>query len=54
VQRADLARALRAVALSTAVLAVPAAAYLVWRLAEFGQWLPNTAIAKAGGARSFV
>lgn len=47
--RADLARAVRAAALSVVVFAVPAGAYLVWRLAVFGEYLPNTAIAKSQG-----
>jgi hypothetical protein len=47
--RADLARAVRAVALSLLVFAVPAGAYLAWRLTVFGEYLPNTAIAKSQG-----
>jgi hypothetical protein len=46
-RRADLARAARAAALSLLVLAVPVGGYLAWRLAEFGEYLPNTAIAKS-------
>jgi hypothetical protein len=40
---------LGAAALSTVAFAVPFGAYLVWRLATFGQWLPTTAIAKSQG-----
>jgi hypothetical protein len=47
--RADLGRAVRAVALSMLVFAVPVGAYLAWRLAVFGEYLPNTAIAKSQG-----
>ncbi|GAA5126987.1 hypothetical protein [Pseudonocardia adelaidensis] len=47
--RADLGRAVRAAALSLLVFAVPTGAYLAWRLAVFGEYLPNTAIAKAQG-----
>jgi hypothetical protein len=39
----------RAAALSLLVFAVPTGAYLAWRLAVFGEYLPNTAIAKAQG-----
>jgi hypothetical protein len=35
--------------LSLLVFAVPAGAYLAWRLAVFGEYLPNTAIAKSQG-----
>jgi hypothetical protein len=48
-RRADLTRAVRAAVLSVVVFAVPAGAYLAWRLATFGEYLPNTAIAKAQG-----
>ncbi|OZM82334.1 hypothetical protein [Pseudonocardia sp. MH-G8] len=48
-RRADLTRAARAVALSVLVFAVPVGAYLAWRLATFGEYLPNTAIAKSQG-----
>jgi hypothetical protein len=47
--RADLGRAVRATALSLLVLAVPVGGYLAWRLAVFGEYLPNTAIAKSQG-----
>lgn len=47
--RADVGRALRAVALSSLVFAVPVGAYVGWRLAVFGEYLPNTAVAKAQG-----
>ena len=36
-------------ALSTAAFAVPFGAYLAWRLATFGQWVPTTAVAKSQG-----
>jgi hypothetical protein len=42
-------RELGAAALSTVAFAVPFGAYLAWRLATFGQWLPTTAIAKSQG-----
>jgi hypothetical protein len=48
-RRADLVRAVRAAVLSLLVFAVPAGAYLAWRIAVFGQYLPNTAIAKSQG-----
>ncbi|MDF9815675.1 hypothetical protein [Streptomyces sp. SPB162] len=41
------AGSVRAVALSTATFVVPYAAHLLWRHAEFGRWVPNTAVAKA-------
>ncbi|MDJ0342555.1 hypothetical protein [Streptomyces sp. PH10-H1] len=41
------AGAFRSAALSTAAFAVPYAAHLLWRHAEFGRWIPNTAVAKA-------
>ncbi|MFG2496600.1 hypothetical protein ACGFSB_00015 [Streptomyces sp. NPDC048441] len=42
-----LARAARAVALSCGTFALPYAAFLLWRRATFGIWVPNTAVAKA-------
>jgi hypothetical protein len=36
-------------ALSVAAFAVPFGAYLAWRFATFGQWLPTTAVAKSQG-----
>ncbi|MHA6629049.1 hypothetical protein ACU61A_26740 [Pseudonocardia sichuanensis] len=48
-RRADLARAVRSVVLGVLVFAVPVGAYLAWRLATFGEYLPNTAIAKSQG-----
>jgi hypothetical protein len=42
-------RELGAAVLSAVAFAVPFGAYLVWRLATFGQWLPTTAIAKSQG-----
>ena len=47
--RSDLARAVRVAALSVLVFAVPVGAYLAWRLVVFGEYLPNTAIAKSQG-----
>jgi hypothetical protein len=46
---ADVRRAVRAAALGLLVFAVPTGAYLVWRLVVFGEYLPNTAIAKSQG-----
>jgi hypothetical protein len=48
-QPARVARAALAVVVSTVAFAVPAGAYLAWRLATFGEYLPNTALAKAQG-----
>lgn len=48
-RRAELGTAARAVVVSSVAFAVPAGAYLVWRLVTFGQWLPNTALAKSQG-----
>jgi hypothetical protein len=42
-------RSVGAGALSIVAFAVPFGAYLAWRLATFGQWLPTTAIAKSQG-----
>ncbi len=42
-------RSLGAGALSILAFAVPFGAYLAWRLATFGQWVPTTAIAKSQG-----
>ena len=47
--RHDLRPAVRVAALSVLVFAVPTLAYLAWRLAVFGEFVPNTAIAKAQG-----
>lgn len=41
------AGSVRAVALATAAFAVPYTGHLLWRHAEFGRWVPNTAVAKA-------
>ncbi|MFG2653592.1 hypothetical protein [Streptomyces sp. NPDC048425] len=46
-RRRDLARSLRASALHAGVVAVPYGAFLLWRHAVFGLWVPNTAVAKA-------
>jgi hypothetical protein len=48
-RRDDLGRAVRAAAVSVLVFVVPTGAYLAWRLAMFGEYLPNTAIAKSQG-----
>ena len=48
-RRGELGRALAATAVSVGVCAVPVGGYLMWRLATFGQYLPNTAVAKAQG-----
>lgn len=42
-----LARTVRAVALSCGTFTLPYAAFLLWRRATFGLWVPNTAVAKA-------
>lgn len=46
---AELGAVVRAVVISAVAFAVPAGAYLGWRLATFGEWLPNTALAKSQG-----
>ncbi|MEU6661060.1 hypothetical protein [Streptomyces sp. NPDC046821] len=46
-RRRDLARSVRALALHAGVVAVPYGAFLLWRHAVFGLWVPNTAVAKA-------
>lgn len=46
-RRDRLARAARATALSCGTFALPYAAFLLWRRATFGLWVPNTAVAKA-------
>ncbi|MEJ3658058.1 hypothetical protein WEH80_34350 [Actinomycetes bacterium KLBMP 9759] len=46
VRRDRLGRTALAVALSCAAFVVPFGAYLGWRVLTFGEWLPNTAIAK--------
>ncbi|WP_232661455.1 hypothetical protein [Pseudonocardia sp. TRM90224] len=46
VNRGGVARMVASIALSTAAFAVPFGAYLAWRVAVFGAWLPNTAVAK--------
>ncbi len=48
-QPARAARAALAVVVSTVAFTVPAGAYLAWRRATFGEYLPNTALAKAQG-----
>ncbi|MGW7273215.1 hypothetical protein ACWGH5_22140 [Streptomyces sp. NPDC054864] len=46
-RRDGIAPAVRAAALSCATFALPYAAFLLWRHATFGLWVPNTAVAKA-------
>ncbi|SEL08872.1 hypothetical protein [Streptacidiphilus jiangxiensis] len=45
-----VARLLRPTALEVAVFGLPYGVFLLWRRAEFGQWVPNTAVAKSQGA----
>ena len=45
--RPSLAQAARKVLVNMAVFAAPVGSYLLWRVINFGRWLPNTAIAKA-------
>jgi hypothetical protein len=47
--RGGLGRVLVAAATATAAFAVPTALYLAWRVATFGAYLPNTALAKSQG-----
>jgi hypothetical protein len=47
--RGRLSRAAAACAVSVGVFAVPVGGYLLWRITTFGQYLPNTAVAKAQG-----
>ncbi|MFH8485366.1 hypothetical protein [Streptomyces longisporoflavus] len=46
-RRERLARSARMAALSCGTFALPYAAFLLWRRATFGLWVPNTAVAKA-------
>ncbi|GAA1396057.1 hypothetical protein GCM10009613_46650 [Pseudonocardia kongjuensis] len=46
-RRGTLRRVAAAATLSVVAFAVPYGAYLAWRLATFGLWVPNTAVAKA-------
>ncbi|GAA1939997.1 hypothetical protein GCM10009837_77660 [Streptomyces durmitorensis] len=46
-RRDGIARAVRAAALSCGTFALPYGAFLLWRRATFGLWVPNTAVAKA-------
>lgn len=48
-RRAEFGHAVRVVVTGTVAFAVPAGAYLAWRLVTFGEWLPNTALAKSQG-----
>ncbi|WP_250548778.1 hypothetical protein [Pseudonocardia sp. H11422] len=48
-QRRRLLAATGAIGVSVAVFAVPTGAYLWWRVATFGEYLPNTALAKSQG-----
>lgn len=54
VTRSTLRAGLRAVLVAAAAAAVPVAAFLAWRHAVFGQWLPNTATAKSQGGVSIL
>ena len=44
----------RYAAIGTAAFAVPLGAFLVWRYATFGEFVPNTAIAKAQGLPDLI
>jgi len=48
-RRETLGRAVAASAISVAAFAAPVGAYLGWRIATFGEYLPNTALAKSQG-----
>ncbi len=48
-RRGGFSAAVRATAWSLVAFAVPFGAHLAWRLATFGHWLPNTAVAKSQG-----
>ncbi|SFM70610.1 hypothetical protein SAMN05216207_100252 [Pseudonocardia ammonioxydans] len=48
-RRDTIGRAVAAAGLSLLVFAVPYGGYLAWRVATFGLWVPNTAVAKAQG-----
>jgi hypothetical protein len=48
-RRDDSRRTARMIALSLAAAFVPVAAYVAWRVATFGSWLANPAIAKQQG-----
>jgi hypothetical protein len=52
VERARLGPAAVTVVESVATFAIPTGAYLAWRVATFGEYLPNTALAKAQGIPS--
>ncbi|WP_051342158.1 hypothetical protein [Pseudonocardia spinosispora] len=45
----QFSRAAAAVAVSTVAFAVPTGLYLGWRISTFGEFLPNTALAKSQG-----
>jgi hypothetical protein len=48
-RRGTVPATLRAAVISLVAFAVPTGAYLGWRLSTFGEYLPNTALAKAQG-----
>jgi hypothetical protein len=48
-RRRTVPATLRATVISLVAFAVPAGIYLGWRLSTFGEYLPNTALAKAQG-----
>ena len=52
--RVPLRPAVRASGAYALAFAVPAGSYLVWRLATFGEYLPNTALAKGQGIPSLA
>jgi len=47
VRRSTLADSIRAVAVAVGTWFAPYGCFLLWRHAEFGLWVPNTAVAKA-------
>jgi hypothetical protein len=48
-RRENLHRAVAASVISVAAFALPAGGYLAWRMWTFGEYLPNTALAKSQG-----
>lgn len=52
--RAPRSEKLRYAAIGTAAFAVPLGAFLLWRYATFGEFVPNTAIAKAQGLPDLI
>lgn len=49
VRTSEPRQVVRPIVVCAAVVAIPLGTYLVWRLAVFGSWLPNTAAAKEQG-----